>query len=300
MSTVPGDLPAGAAVRTAARPGLEAGGRALGARSGARWLREPLLHFVLLGACLFALDHVVNVREDDPRLIVVGKRVDAEAARLFAAARGRAPTPAELGALRKTWLDNEILYREGVALQVDRGDTAIRERVIFKALSIVEANLQQPQVDEARLRAWFEQNRVRYDEPARFDFQEAVLAGDTGETSVRAFVDRLNGGATGGDAEAGLRVFKGRPRDNIVASYGAETATALEAALPGQWQAYSTRDGWRAIRLDATTPARPADFANLAGVVRQDWIDETAARQRTAAVRALGAKYRIRYEDSPQ
>ena len=34
------------------------------------------------------------------------------------------------------WLDNEVLYREGLALQVDKGDPAIRERVIFKALSL--------------------------------------------------------------------------------------------------------------------------------------------------------------------
>jgi hypothetical protein len=261
------------------------------------WLREPLLHFAVLGALLFAVDYFLVAREDDPRVIIVDRAVDEEARQIFSAARGRDPTPEELVALRKLWVDNEVLYREGLALQVDRGDSAIRDRVIFKALSVVEAGLPKLAPEEATLRAWFEKNRAKYDEPARFDFQEAVLGGEATEVTVRAFVERLNGGASG-DAEAGLRVFKGRPRDNLVQSYGQELATALESAPVGVWQAYSTREGWRALRLEATTPAKPADFGTLAGIVMQDWLDATAAEQRTAAVRALAAKYKIRYESA--
>ena len=43
------------------------------------WLREPLLHFVLLGAVLFAIDHFAFSRQADPRSIVVGAEVDKEA-----------------------------------------------------------------------------------------------------------------------------------------------------------------------------------------------------------------------------
>lgn len=260
-----------------------------------QWAREPLLHFVLLGAALFALDHVLIGRADDPRSIVVSAAVDQEARQLFKASRGREPDGDELGALRRLWLDNEVLYREGLALQVDRGDTAIRERVIFKALSVVDASLKLPPFDEALLRQWFEGRRAKYDEPARFDFQEAVLAGDATEATVRAFVQTLNNGAPG-DAKAGLRVFKGRPHANLVESYGAEFAKALEASPVGEWQALATRAGWRAMRLDAVALPKPADFAVLRGVVQQDWTDATMADQRTAAVRALATKYRVRYE----
>ncbi len=56
----------------------------------------------------------------------------------------------------RVWLDNEVLYREGLALQLDKGDTAIRERVIFKALSVIDASVKLPPVDESTLREWFE------------------------------------------------------------------------------------------------------------------------------------------------
>jgi hypothetical protein len=267
--------------------------RARPRRSG--WLREPLLHFAVLGGLLFAADHVLVGDADGPHTIVVGADVDREARETFQAARGREPSAEELDALRRVWLDNEVLYREGLALQVDKGDPAIRERVIFKALSVVDSNVRVPTTDDQVLRAWFERHRDKYDEPARYDFQEAALSGDPSEAEVREFVTALNGG-TPGDAKAGLRVFKGRPQPTLAESYGAEFVASLQAAQPNTWQALRTRDGWRALRVDAITPAKPAVFEALRGVVLHDWIDATAAEQRSAVVRALTKKYQVTYE----
>jgi hypothetical protein len=261
------------------------------------WLREPLLHFLLIGAALFAADRLIAGNPDETRTIVVDAEVDKEARALFKASRGRDPGDAEMTALRRVWLDNEVLYREGMALQVDKGDPSIRERVIFKALSVIEAGMKPPTLDDKLLSAWFEKNRARYDEPVRFDFQEAVLAGDTGEAAAHAFAQALNAG-TPGDAKAGLRVFKGRPHANLEQSYGEAFAKALEGAPQGEWVALSGREGWRVMRLMGVTAAKPADFETLRGVVLQDWTDATMVEQRTAAVRLLEKKYVIRHEVS--
>ena len=281
MSTPLPTLPAAAAPATPTKTAWPA------------WLREPLLHFVALGALLFGLDHALLARTDDPHVIVMGAAVDAEARNTFQAARGRAPTPDEMSALRKVWLDNEVLYREGMAMQVDKGDSAIRERVIFKALSVVDANTRLPPHTDDVLERWFEAHRAKYDEPARFDFEEAALDGANAEAAVRAFVAELNAGAPG-DARAGLRVFKGRPRANLVQSYGEGFATELQKATPGHWEAVSTREGWRAIRLDAITQPRQADYEDLQATVLQDWTDAVLADQRSAAVQALAKKYVVK------
>lgn len=267
-------------------------------KSGAApaWLREPLLHFLILGACVFGLDRVVSQRADDPRVIVVDAAIDAEVREVFAEARKRDPDATEMDALRRVWLDNEVLYREGLALQVDRGDATIRDRVIFKALNVIEAGLKLPPIDDAGLRAWFEKNRTRYDEPARFDFQEAVLPADTSEGALRAIAAALNAGAPG-DVRASLNAYRGRPHPTIVQSYGDDFARALEAAPPGEWRVLQSRDRPRIMRLEMVTPPRAAEFEPLRHAVMQDWVDATMAEMRSAAVKAMSAKYTIRYAE---
>jgi hypothetical protein len=186
-----------------------------------------------------------------------------------------------------------VLYREGVALGLDQGDTAIRERVIFKALSMIDANTKRPPFDDKVLREWFEKNRSRYDQPARYDFQEAVLEGDSSESAVRAFVSALNSG-TAPDVEAGLRVFTDRPHNNLVQSYGAEFAAAIEASPVGEWRAIQGKDGWRAMRLQSSKALQPAEYEQLRGAVAQDWTDAVMSEQRSAAVSALTKKYTVK------
>jgi hypothetical protein len=261
------------------------------------WMREPLLHFAVAGALLFAVDHALIGRADDPSTIVVGPAVTDEAKKLFRASRNREPNAEELEGLTRRWIDNEILYREGIALGVDQGDSMIRDRVIFKSLMVVETGLKAPPIDDRMLRTWFDTQRAKYDEPARFDFQEAVLSDDASEATAQAFARSLNAGAPG-DAKAGLRLFKGRPLDNLVQSYGSDFATALAQGPVGEWRALPTKDGLRVMRLDAATPARPADFEALRNVVLADWTDATMAQLRTDAVRARGQKYTVRFEAS--
>ena len=272
---------------------------ATGRAARVKWLREPLLHFVILGGVLFAADHFIVSRSDDPRVIVIDADVDARARQVFKDARGREPNTDELYALRRVWLDNEVLYREGLSLQLDKGDDAIRERVIFKQLSVIDANTKLPPYDAALLRKWFEENRAKYDEPARFDFQEAVLVGDKSENAVRAFVSALNAGAPG-DVKADLRLFARRPRNNLVQSYGEEFARELEVVPTGEWRAMKTSSGWRAIRLESIAKPQPADFEALSGLVLHDWTDATLAEQRSAAVKALAKKYTVKVDKKAQ
>lgn len=257
-----------------------------------RVLREPLLHFVALGALLFGIDHVVASRKSDPHLIVIGNEIDNEAKTIFREAKGRDPSEGEMKTLRTRWIDNEVLYREGLALRVDQGDSTIRERVIFKTLNVVQANLAPPKIDEKTLRAWFEANRAKYGAPARLDFQEAVLAGDATDEVLNSFVAALNRDVQG-EAQGGLRVFKSRPRNTVVDSFGVEFTTALEQLPIGKWHAVPSKEGVRVVRLNDIKAAEVGEFTALRGEVLQDWKDERLIELRTQAVRNVGKKYTV-------
>ncbi len=263
-----------------------------------RWWQEPLFHFAVLGALLFAVDSALVSRNADPKTIVVDAAVVDEARKVFRSASKREPNAQELETLTRRWIDNEILFREGIALGVDQGDKMIRDRVTFKSLMLMETGLKLPAIDDVALREWFETQRNKYDEPVRFDFQEAVLSDDNGEAAARAFVKELNSG-TPGDAKAGLRVFKGRPHDNLVQSYGPEFAKLLEAGPVGEWRALPTPQGLRVMRLDGIAQAKPANFDNIRNVVMADWTDATMSQLRTQAVRERGKKYTLKFEPSP-
>jgi parvulin-like peptidyl-prolyl isomerase len=116
---------------------------------------------------------------------------------------------------------------------------------------------------------------------------------------VREFVAKLKTG-TSGDTQAGLRVFKSRPKQNLIDSYGPDFERALRSATPGEWHAFETRDGWRAMRLTGITGAKPAVFETLRGVVLHDWRDAAASQQRTEAVRALAKKYTVKFEGAAE
>lgn len=262
-------------------------------------LREPLMHFLILGALVFGADHLLTTKRDGPDVIVMDAAVDEEARGVFRSAMSREPTAEDMKILRQRWLDNEVLYREGLALRVDQGDTTIRERVIFKALSLMEANLSLPQIDETGLRAWFEQHRADYDEPQRFDFLEAVPVADAQEVDAIKFAAALNNDAASG-GQGSLRVFKGRPRGNLVASYGERFAVALDSATPGRWQVLPGPDGPRVIRLDAIAPGTKVAFEAVQARVYQDWKDAIMQQVRTSALRELSRKYTVRYAEAAQ
>ena len=222
--------------------------------------------------------------------------MDQNVIKVFQDARGRTPTDDELYALRRVWLDNEVLYREGRALQLDKGDSTIRDRMVFKMLSSIEPTLKLPPYDDSTLSTWFEANRHKYDVPARYDFQEAVLQGESSESAVRAFVSALNAGAPG-DMRAGLRVFEARPVPNLAQSYGTSFAQRLGEGPVGEWRALETTEGWRAMRLDSITPPQRANFEALHDAVLQDWIDATLSEQRSAAVHAMTQRYTVQYAE---
>lgn len=255
-------------------------------------IREPLIHFVLIGGLLFAADHLIAARRENPKVISVGPEVDKEARTIFRSAQGREPTTNELKVLRERWIDTEVLYREGLALRVDQGDSTIRERVIFKALNVMQANLTLPPVDDKKLRTWFEQHRSQYDQPERFDFLEAVLVGNATDEGARQFAVSLNSGDQG-DAKSGLRVFKGRPRNTIEDSFGAEFMTKLAQLPVGQWHTLPSKDGTRVIQLQGRTAGEKVTYESVQGRVRQDWQDSTMQELRTAAVRELRKKYQL-------
>jgi hypothetical protein len=261
-----------------------------------RALREPLTHFIVLGALIFAADALFLSVRGDPQEIVISKETYAEARGAFVAGMNREPTAAELKVLTDRWVDNEVLFREGLALGMDRGDQAMKDRVVFKVLTATQSGLALPKIDEAGLREWFESHRDQYDLPARLSFEEAVISvSDSTPEKLKKFVTALNG-QQAPELEASLRVFKARPRPSLDQSYGAAFADALEKQTTGTWAVLESKEGYRAIRLTELTPARAVSYDEMRERVYTDWKEITSSELTKKAIREIAKKYRVRDE----
>jgi hypothetical protein len=149
------------------------------------------------------------------------------------------------------------------------------------------------------VRAWFETQRARYDTPPRIDFLEAVIPGRPDRAEVEAFAAALNAG-TADTTARGLRIFRGRPLASIRDGFGEPFTDLLAELPPERWHVVDSREGPRAILVEARTAGAPADFEGLRERIVQDWRDQRMAELRTDAVRALADKYRLELAVEPR
>jgi hypothetical protein len=276
-------------------------------------LREPLVHFLAVGILLVAADRWRRGKPAPPPPaaapapastgpagpIVVGADVRASLRDgLARAAGGAPPSAAELDEAVARWVDEEVLYREGLVRGLDRDDPAVRKRVAEKMAFILEQSIVVTPPAEADLRAWFESRRDTWSRPQRVDFTHVFVAG-TGPDAERraaALLAELERGADPeplGDRFSGGQRYRGRKLDDLAESFGPEFARQLDRQPPGSWQLRRSRHGLHLVRVDRVEAARSADFASARLDVEKEWVDARRAEELAARVRSLRARWPV-------
>jgi hypothetical protein len=146
-------------------------------RSKLAWLcREPLVHFLLIGAGFFLLWHLFGDRlTGQPERIVITPAQVERLAQVWSKTHLRPPTAEELAALVEEEIDEEILYREAVALGLDRDDLVIRRRLAVKMEFLTDdlAALANPTDDQ--LRAFLRQHPEKFNVEALTSFAQVYV-----------------------------------------------------------------------------------------------------------------------------
>src|SRR6267143_1049579 len=209
--------------------------------------REPLLHFLVLGALIFGADAILHPPAKDDREIVVTKALRQSFIENFDEDKERTPSSAELEKMIESWVASEILYREGKTLAVDRGDEMIRDRVAYKLQLLIFDQIRVPQPTPDELRAWFAENHERFDEPERVGF---YLTLPSDEMTARRQLEDIEAQRESEDVQKQTRAILGRPVASLAASFGEGFRDALLGLPLGTWSVLQSKDGWHVARLD--------------------------------------------------
>lgn len=265
-----------------------------------RMAAEPLVHFLAIGAVLFGIAAAVAPASDETRVIAVTRAVRQTISDQYAGVHLRPPTEAELAPLLENWVRTQILYREAMALGLDKGDDMIRERITHKMNLLVFSNIRLPEPTDAQLAAFLEANRGRYDQPARYDFLGLLPGAGLSREQAEAIAQQLSDeeAEPPADLVARVRPYANRTRDGAAALFGAVFADTLTSMAQDTWRAVpiaveGSGETWLVTRLARVRAGRAAVLDEIRGDLIDGWQVESARLAAQKAVAEMGRKYRV-------
>jgi len=273
-----------------------------------RLLREPLVHFLLLGALLFGVYAYVDRGRggvEPSRQIQLSLDDLAQLAMLFQSQWRRDPTPEEWSRMVETKVQEEVLYREGLAMGLDKEDAIVKRRMAQKMQFIAEDVAAARAPTEAELRAWFEKNADKFKEPTRVSFRHLYFSPD--KRGVRAKDDAIGAlgklagqpedakfAATLADPFMFQEYYRDRAPDYLGKEFGPVFALAVVKLPAGSWQGpIESGFGWHLVYVDTKVPGRVPSFEEIEGNVKTAWLSEQKATAWEKAYRDMRAKYTV-------
>ena len=269
-------------------------------------LREPLLHFLLIGATLFFVYSLQNDQlpnDDDNRIVISEAHIDRLIAR-WEKQRQRLPTQKELDGLVESLIREEVLYREALAMGLDKNDAGVRRRLAQKVEFIFADISDQMEPTESQLTEYLNTNRKRFEIPGRIDFLQVYFNTDKRGESAGNDADQLLGELTktGSNVDIGLagdgfmfgyqheQLSKGQ----VARMFGESFANSLFELEVGDWQGpIRSSYGIHLVRIESRTAATQPELETIRDKVATEWSAERRRELNDAAYRKLRERYEV-------
>ena len=264
-------------------------------------LREPLFQFLVLGAALFGLFHLVDSKKaETPERIVISSARIANLADGFARTWQRPPGTEELQGLVDDYIRDEVFYREGRAAGLDRDDVIIRRRVRQKMEFFAE-DTSVPEPSEAQLGAYLEANPARFRTEDHLTFHQIFLSatrhastiGDDSKQVADALADPAVDTTALGDPFLLGDEFKALSQSEVAGIFGDSFAKSISVVKPGRWQGpIASSFGQHFVYLSERIPGSLPPLDAVREAVRREWSNA----HRIEAEQKLYGSLRQRYE----
>ena len=271
--------------------------------AGPRWWREPLIHFLAIGALLFLVFSWLGDGGGSSRIVITPGQIDTIAAS-FARTWQRPPTEQELKGQLDEHIREEIATREAIALGLDRDDTVIRRRLRQKLEFMAEDTIDATPPTDADLQAWLAAHPDTFRLEPEIAFRQVYLNPERRGTSVeedaRRLRERLSSSGSVRAAEAlgdSVMLPHDVPRStrtDVARQFGDEFAAGILTVATGQWigpvrSSYGVHLVYVREREDARLPA----LADVRLLVEREFTADRRRRQLDAMYATFLERYQV-------
>ena len=267
------------------------------------WRKEPLWGFGAIALLLFGVDAWTDALDPDPSEIVITESQVSALRDRFVTQHDRAPTAQELEDRVWRLVDEEILFREGVALGMADGDPIVRRRVLQKMGFVEEAIATPDEPTDRELEGLLAANPGRYEVAARVAFEHVFFAREDPQASEQARRARaaLAAGAEATDFGGAFlhgRSFSERAVSEVSDDFGADFAARIQGLPVGSWEVAQSTYGWHVVRLTRAVAAQPATLEDARAALLRDWKDARLVDAKRRMRDARRDRYAVRIEGS--
>jgi len=268
-------------------------------------IREPLFHFVLLGAVIFLLAGRVrsgSVGSGD-KIVVTQSQIESIVVG-FSRTWMRPPSQEELQGLVNDYVREEVLYREAKAMGLDQDDVIVRRRMRqkFEFLAEDQAARIGPPTDQ-ELESYLRQHADKYSEEPSFSFDHIFfrreMRGASADAEANALLARLSGKGTIdiaklGDAFLLPSRFEKTSADETARLFGEKFAEDLAKAPLGTWAGpIESSYGIHLVRVNARIPEGAPTLAKVRESVLRDLLSDRRNQELDTQYEKLRARYTV-------
>ncbi|HTO49729.1 MAG TPA: peptidyl-prolyl cis-trans isomerase [Burkholderiales bacterium] len=280
-----------------------------------RLLREPLVHFLLIGAVLFGLySYSQSGRTTTASSKEIRLTLDevAQLVMLYQSQWRRPPTPQELERMVESKVQQEVLYREALAMGLDRDDEIVKRRMAQKMQFLAEDVAAAREPTTAELKSWFEKHSTMFALPPRLSFRHLYFSPDRRGTRAREDADKALAKLAGQPEDAKIAgsladpfmfqdYYRDRAPDYLGKEFGPQFALSLAKLAPGSWQGpIESGFGWHLVFVDTVIPGRVPAFEEIEPDVKTAWLGEQKAQAWDKAYKEMRAKYKVLMPAPPE
>jgi len=278
-----------------------------------RLFTEPLIQFLIIGAGIYGVYAMYGTPEENFRDTLV--HVDSNRINAFIseweARWSRPPTQQEIDGLIQSYIREDVLYRQAVAMGLNEDDPITRRRMAQKLEYLTSDLAMMVPPQEGELEQYFEQNKEQYRQPDRVTFTQVFLDPDireeaTLEDAAELLAELQAGGVPdsqtleAGDQNMIQSYFQSANQLDVARQMGTGFADSVMELETGKWHGpVLSGYGVHLVYVYVHREAPPAVFENVQAEVLENWQMEKREQFNADFLKNLKGRYEIVIDEIP-